>query len=54
MYSVDYPFVGHAENLDFLMRLKDSGMLTPEEYEGFAYKNAEKLLKVEAGPAVGS
>jgi predicted TIM-barrel fold metal-dependent hydrolase len=44
MFSVDYPFSSNEEGRKFL----DSMPFTPDEMEKIAYRNAEKLLKLDA------
>ncbi|KAI1325577.1 2-amino-3-carboxymuconate-6-semialdehyde decarboxylase [Xylariaceae sp. FL0255] len=46
MYSVDYPFESNVTGREFLEQLADSDVLTREESEMIAYKNAEKLFKL--------
>ena len=48
MYSVDYPFESNEKGLEWFERLEASGILTREQLEMIAYRNAEKLLKVQA------
>ncbi|MCJ1223642.1 hypothetical protein MMC12_000285 [Toensbergia leucococca] len=48
LYSVDYPFATNEDGLKFIEDLKTSGLVSEEEMEMIAYKNAEKLLKVKA------
>ena len=50
MYSVDYPFSTHEEGESFLKELKDSGLVSEEQLQMIAHKNAETLLGLEAGP----
>ena len=52
LYSVDYPFTRNEWGLQFLKDLQAEGLVTCEELEGIAYKNAEKLLGVRAEPLV--
>ena len=47
LYSVDYPFSSNEEGAAFLKELEASGMVTREELECIAYKNAERLLKLK-------
>lgn len=47
LYSVDYPFTKNEWGLQFLKDLQADGLVTPEVLEGIAYKNAQKLLKIE-------
>ncbi|KAF3039939.1 hypothetical protein E8E12_008496 [Didymella heteroderae] len=46
MYSVDYPFSTNTAGWAFVEKLAQSGVLTDGEMDAFAYKNAEKLLKL--------
>ncbi|KAF7302534.1 2-amino-3-carboxymuconate-6-semialdehyde decarboxylase protein [Mycena chlorophos] len=48
MVSVDYPFAKPKQALEFMEALEKSGMVSAEELEGIAYKNAEKLLRIKA------
>ena len=48
LYSVDYPFSSNEDGLKFLEELGASGLVTQDELECIAYKNAERLLKVRA------
>ena len=45
-YSVDYPWATNEDGRAFAEALRSSGMLTEEEWEGFAFRNAETLLKI--------
>lgn len=46
LYSVDYPF-GHTEaGPNFLGTLKERGLVNDAGLEQFAYKNAQKLLRI--------
>lgn len=47
LYSVDYPFSKNEEGLRFMEELEKSGLVTREEFEMIAYKNAERVLKVK-------
>lgn len=47
MYSVDYPFSTNDKGLEFLKAIEKAGILTEEQFKGFCYGNAEKLLKVK-------
>ncbi|OAL38897.1 hypothetical protein AYO20_01648 [Fonsecaea nubica] len=47
MYSVDYPFTTNEHGLEFFRDLTKSGLLTDEELELIAYKNAENLLRIK-------
>ncbi|KAI0154125.1 hypothetical protein GGR57DRAFT_492221 [Xylariaceae sp. FL1272] len=48
LYSVDYPFTSNEEGLKFMEDLEKSGLVTKEQLECIAYKNAERLLKIKA------
>ncbi|OAG33884.1 hypothetical protein AYO21_12000 [Fonsecaea monophora] len=47
MYSVDYPFTTNEHGLKFFQDLIKSGLLTEEELELVAHKNAENLLRIK-------
>lgn len=51
LYSVDYPFARNEDGLAFMHALQSSGLVTEDQLEAIAYKNAEKLLGVKAGPS---
>ncbi|KAK2056305.1 amidohydrolase [Colletotrichum caudatum] len=53
LYSVDYPFAKNEDGLAWVRELRDSGMVTPEELDKIAYRNAEKLLRVKAPVVAG-
>jgi predicted TIM-barrel fold metal-dependent hydrolase len=46
MYSVDYPLVSMDDGVQFIDKLRQSGLLTEEEFEKVLYKNAQKLLGI--------
>jgi predicted TIM-barrel fold metal-dependent hydrolase len=48
LYSVDWPFESNEEGREFMRKVEKSGLVTQEELEMIAYKNAERLLKVKA------
>ena len=48
LYSVDYPLESNLDGSQFIRDLQNSGLVTEEELEMIAYKNAEKLLGVKA------
>ncbi|KAJ5874642.1 uncharacterized protein N7529_003072 [Penicillium soppii] len=48
LYSVDYPFSDNQTGAEFFERVKESGLITGEDLEKFAYGNAEALLGVRA------
>lgn len=47
LYSVDYPFTPNEEGVEFMIALQKSGLVTEEQFEMIAYKNAQKLLGVK-------
>ena len=47
LYSVDWPFTNNTQGLAFMKLVRESGLVTEEEFQGIAYKNAEALLKVQ-------
>lgn len=47
MYSVDYPFCSNKEGLKFMEDLQKSGLLSEEQFEKVAYRNAENLFNVK-------
>ncbi|EXJ57575.1 hypothetical protein A1O7_07923 [Cladophialophora yegresii CBS 114405] len=47
LYSVDYPFARNEDGLKFMHELEASGLVTPDQLEMIAYRNAEKLLGVK-------
>ncbi|KAK9366790.1 decarboxylase orsB [Lipomyces kononenkoae] len=49
LYSVDYPFSSNETGKEFVEEIRKSGLMTEGEMEMFAFKNAEKLLKVKTG-----
>ena len=46
LYSVDYPFEETTEGWGFVKELAREGVLSREEMDAFAFKNAERLLKL--------
>ncbi|KKO96768.1 2-Hydroxy-4-oxobutane-1 [Trichoderma harzianum] len=44
MYSVDYPYSTTEQGKAFMEELRESGLVTEEEYSKIAFKNAERLL----------
>ena len=46
MYSVDYPFSTNTDGWAFVEKLAQSGVLSDAEMDAFAYKTAERLLKL--------
>ncbi|KAJ3516104.1 hypothetical protein NM208_g14887 [Fusarium decemcellulare] len=52
LYSVDYPFEKNENGLSWIRELQGSGLVTDEELERIAYKNAEQLLRVRASNVI--
>jgi predicted TIM-barrel fold metal-dependent hydrolase len=48
LYSVDYPFAKNEDGVVFMNELKESGLVTDEQFEMIGYRNAETLLGVKA------
>ncbi|KAI9034806.1 amidohydrolase family protein [Aspergillus affinis] len=48
LYSVDYPFSTNEKGFEFLQQIRQSGLIVGEDLESFAYRNAERLLRVQA------
>ncbi|KAF2396443.1 amidohydrolase 2 [Trichodelitschia bisporula] len=46
LYSVDYPFAKNEDGLTFMEELRESGLVTEEEFKDIGYRNAEKLLRI--------
>ncbi|OAG12109.1 amidohydrolase family protein [Paraphaeosphaeria sporulosa] len=46
MYSVDYPFSTNTDGWAFVEKLAEAKVLSDDEMDMFAYKNAERLLKL--------
>ncbi|KAJ2975945.1 hypothetical protein NQ176_g5233 [Zarea fungicola] len=47
LFSVDYPFAKCEHGVEFMSEVKRKGILTAEEFEMVAYKNAARLLKIK-------
>ena len=47
MFSLDYPFSGTETGRQFVEEIGESGLLTGEQFEGFCYGNAERLLGIK-------
>lgn len=47
LFSVDYPFSTNETGCKFLEEVERSGLITGEDLEKFAYKNAQELLKLK-------
>jgi predicted TIM-barrel fold metal-dependent hydrolase len=52
MYSIDYPFTSNEDGLQWIEDLEKSGLVTKDQLDLIAYKNAESLLGIKAPPAV--
>ncbi len=48
LYSVDWPFESNEEGRDFMLQVDKSGLVSKQEWEMIACRNAESLLKVRA------
>ncbi|KAL1852670.1 hypothetical protein Plec18170_005803 [Paecilomyces lecythidis] len=48
LYSVDYPFSMNEKGLQFFEEIEKSGLIKGEDFEKFAFRNAEDLLRVKA------
>jgi predicted TIM-barrel fold metal-dependent hydrolase len=48
LFSVDYPFEDNQAGRRFIEEVRESGLLTTEQVEMMAYRNAEKLLRIQA------
>jgi predicted TIM-barrel fold metal-dependent hydrolase len=48
MYSIDYPFTTNEHGLRWIDELEKSGLVTKDQLDLIAYKNAENLLRIEA------
>ena len=46
MYSLDYPFEDPEEGVEFMERVRISGLVSPEEFEMICSGNAKKLLRL--------
>ncbi|KAL6404558.1 putative amidohydrolase 2 [Ilyonectria robusta] len=53
LYSVDYPFEKNEQGLRWIRELQESGLVTPDELDMIAYRNAEQLLRVKATTTEG-
>lgn len=47
LFSVDYPFEKNGDGRQFIEDVQKSGLLSPAEVEMVAYRNAEKLLRIQ-------
>lgn len=52
LFSVDYPLEKNENGLKWMEDLEQSGLVTEEQLDMIAYKNAEALLKIKAPQAV--
>ena len=48
MFSVDWPMSQNEEGTEFLKNLEASGLVTQEELSMIKWKNATRLLRLEA------
>ena len=48
LYSIDYPFTTNAKGLKWIEELEKSGLVTSDQLELIAYRNAESLLGIKA------
>ena len=48
LYSVDYPFAKNEDGLKWIEKLDRSGLVSKEQLDRVAYKNAEDLLRIRA------
>jgi predicted TIM-barrel fold metal-dependent hydrolase len=46
LFSVDYPFERNDAGRDFMVSVRESGLVSDEEWEMIAHGNAERLLKL--------
>ncbi|EHA46659.1 hypothetical protein MGG_14020, partial [Pyricularia oryzae 70-15] len=46
MHSVDYPFGNNTQGKEFMESLRESGLVTENEYRDIAFRNAKRLLKI--------
>lgn len=53
LYSVDYPFAKNEDGLEFMRDLQKSGLVSEEQLEMIAYRNAESLFGVHLGEPEG-
>ncbi|KAL0931435.1 2,3-dihydroxybenzoic acid decarboxylase [Colletotrichum truncatum] len=47
IFSVDYPFSNNAQGREFMEKLKNSGFVNEEQWEGIAWKNVKSLLNLK-------
>ena len=48
LYSVDWPFESNEEGRNFMQEVQTSGLVSRQEWEMIAHRNAETLLKIKA------
>lgn len=48
MLSVDYPFIANDSAERFLLELEEAGLVSAEDLDAIAYRNAEQLLGITA------
>jgi predicted TIM-barrel fold metal-dependent hydrolase len=48
LYSIDYPFTTNEHGLEWITELEKSGLVTKDQLDLIAYKNAENLLGIKA------
>ena len=44
LFSIDYPYSSNAEGINFLNKIRKSGLMKQDEFELFTYKNAKRIL----------
>lgn len=47
LYSVDWPYSNNTQGLEFMEKVRRSGLVTEEQFQGIAYKNAQSVLQVQ-------
>lgn len=50
MFSVDYPFAGNGAGKELMDKLRGSGLVSEDEWEGIAWRNAKGLLRLKFEP----
>ncbi|KAF6828173.1 2,3-dihydroxybenzoic acid decarboxylase [Colletotrichum plurivorum] len=51
IFSVDYPFSHNKLGREFMEKLKGSGLVSEDEWEGIAWRNVRDLLRLKFEPA---
>ena len=46
LYSVDWHYSNKTDGLAFIKRVRSSELVTEEQFEGIAYRNAQSVLRV--------